>query len=75
MAGVIRLVPLDQRGRQIIEELEEKARQQPTEIQEDGGRLYHVEGADVSGEELDAMLNGIHSDWQEHVTRTSSILP
>src|SRR5512134_1111945 len=42
IAGVIRLVPLDERGRQIIEELEEKAREQPTEIQEDGGRLYHV---------------------------------
>lgn len=75
MAGVIRLVPLDERGRQIIEELEEKARERPTEIQEDGGRLYHVEGTDVSGEELDAMLSGIDSDWQEHVTRTSSILP
>jgi hypothetical protein len=75
MAGVIRLVPADERGRQIIEELEEKGKEQPTEIQEDGGRLYHIQGADVSGEELDAMLSGIDSDWQEHVTRTSSILP
>jgi hypothetical protein len=75
MAGVVRLVPLDDRGRQIIEELEEKAREQPTEIQEDGGRLYHLEGAGVGGEEFDAMLSDIDSEWQEHVTRTSSILP
>ena len=75
MAGVIRLVPLDERGRQIIEELEEDRGEQPTEIQDDGGRLYHVEGADVSGEEFDAMLSGIDSEWREHVTRTSSILP
>lgn len=75
MAGVIRLVPLDERGRQIVEDLERKARQQPTEVQEDGGRLYHVEGAEVSGEDFDAMLSEIDSEWQEHVTRTSSVLP
>lgn len=75
MAGAIRLVPLDERGQQIIDELEEKAGEQPTEIQEDGGRLYHLEGAGVSGEEFDAMLSDIDSEWQVHVTRTSSILP
>jgi hypothetical protein len=75
MAGAIRLVPLDERGQQIIDELEEKAGEQPTEIQEDGGRLYHLKGAGVSGEEFDAMLSEIDSEWQEHVTRTSSILP
>jgi hypothetical protein len=29
----------------------------------------------VSGEEFHAMLSDIDSEWQEHVTRTSSILP
>lgn len=75
MAGVIRLVPLDERGREIIDELEEKTGEQPTEIQADGGRLYHVQGEDASGEGFDAMLSRIDSDWREHVTRTSSILP
>ena len=75
MAGVIRLVPLDERGREILDEFEGKTGEQPTEVQGDGGRLYHVEGADVGGEELDAMLSDIDSDWQVHVTRTSSILP
>lgn len=75
MAGVIRLVPLDERGREIIDELEEETAEQPTEIQDDGGRLYHVQGEDASGEGFDAMLNRLDSDWQEHVNRTSSILP
>ena len=75
MAGVIRLVPLDERGREILDALETKTGEQPTEVQGDGGRLYHVEGADTSGEKFDAMLSRIDSDWPEHVIRTSSILP
>jgi hypothetical protein len=75
MAGVIRLVPLDERGREIIDELERNTAEQPTEIQDDAGRLYHLEGEDVGGEGFDAILSRIDSDWQEHVTRTSSILP
>lgn len=75
MAGVIRLVPLDERGRQIIEQLEEKTGEQPTEVQEDGGRLYHLEGEGVGGEGFDVTLSRIDSDWQEHVNRTSSVLP
>jgi hypothetical protein len=75
MAGVIRLVPLDERGREIVDELEGKTGERPTEVQGDGGRLYHVEGASVSGKEFDPMLSRIDSDWPEHVIRTSSILP
>ena len=75
VAGVIRLVPLDERGRELIDELEEKTGEQPTEIQDDGGRLYHLQGEDVGGEGFDAMLSRIDSGWREQVTRTSSILP
>ncbi|HEX6586343.1 MAG TPA: hypothetical protein VF052_06295 [Solirubrobacterales bacterium] len=74
MAAVIRLVPLDDRGREIIDELEGKTDEQPSEIQSDGGRLYHLQGEDVGVAEFEAILNRIDSDWREHVTRTSSIL-
>ena len=57
MAGVIRLVPFDERGREILDEFEGKTGEQPIEVQGDGGRLYHVEGASVSGEEFDAKLS------------------
>ena len=70
MAGVIRLVPVDERGREIIDELEQKTGEQPTEIQGDGGRLYHLQGEDVGGAGFDEMLSRIDSDWPEHVTRT-----
>jgi hypothetical protein len=74
MAAVIRLVPRDDRGREIIEKLEEKTGEQPIEIRDDGSRLYHLQAEDVGVDGFDAMLNRIDSDWQEHVTRTSSIL-
>jgi hypothetical protein len=74
MAAVIRLVPLDDRGWEIIEKLEEKTGEQPIEIRDDGSRLYHLQAEDVGVDGFDAMLNRIDSDWQEHVTRTSSIL-
>lgn len=74
MAAVIRLVPLDDRGREIIDELEEKTKEKPIEIRDDGSRLYHLQAEDVGVDGFDAMLSHIDSDWQEHVTRTSSIL-
>lgn len=75
MAGVIRLVPLDDRGREIIEAFEKKAKEQPTEVQGDGGRLYHLEGEERGASGFDAVLDRIDPDWSEHVTRTSSVLP
>jgi hypothetical protein len=74
MAAVIRLVPLDDRGREIIDELEEKTEEQPTEIRDGGSRLYHLQAEDVGVDRFDAMLNRTDSDWPEQVTRTSSIL-
>jgi hypothetical protein len=75
MAGVVRLAPLDDRGREILAEFERESGQQPIEVQGDGGRLYHVEGAGAGGEGFDAMLSRIDPGWPEHLTRTSSILP
>lgn len=74
MAAVIRLVPLDDRGRGIIEKLEKKTGEEPIEIRDDGSRLYHLQAEDAGVDGFDAMLNRIDSDWDEHVTRTSSIL-
>ena len=79
MAVVIRLFPRDERGREIIDELEEKTEVRPRHPGSSarlsrGGRLYDLPAEDVSVEVFDAMLTGIDSDWREHVTRTSSIL-
>jgi hypothetical protein len=79
MAMVIRLFPLDERGREIIDELEEKTEVRPRHPGSGarlsrGGRLYDLHANDVSVEWFDSMLNRIDSDWRAHVTRTSSIL-
>ena len=47
MAAVIRLVPLDDPGREIIEKVEEKTGEQPIEIRDDGSRLYHLQAEDA----------------------------
>ena len=70
MAAAVLLVPLDDRGRKIVDAFEETTNEQPTEVQEDGGRRYYLHGEDRSADTLDR----IDPDWQEHVTRTSSTL-
>jgi hypothetical protein len=70
MAAAVLLVPLDERGREIIDAFEEATNEQPTEIQEDGSRRYYLHGEDSTVDTLD----GIDPDWQEHITRTSSTL-
>lgn len=70
MAAALLLVPLDDRGREIIDAFEEATNEQPTEVQEDGSRRYFLHGGDASVHTLDR----IDPDWHEHVTRTSSKL-
>jgi hypothetical protein len=70
MAAAVRLVPLDDRGREIIDAFEEATNVRPTEVQHDGSRRYYLHGGDASADTLDR----IDPDWQEHVTRASSTL-
>jgi hypothetical protein len=70
MAAALLLVPLDDRGREIIDAFEEATNVEPSEVQEDGGRRYYLHGGDASVDTLDR----IDLDWQDHVTRTSSTL-
>ena len=70
MAAAVRLVPIDDRGPEIIDAFEKATNVRPTEVQEDGSRLYYLHGDDASGDTLDR----IDPDWQEHVTRASSTL-
>jgi hypothetical protein len=70
MAVALLLVPLDDRGREIIDAFEGATNGRPTEVQEDGSRRYYLHGEDASAETLDR----IDPDWQEHVTRASSTM-
>jgi hypothetical protein len=71
MAVALLLVPLDDRGREIIDAFEEATNEEPTEVQEDGGRRYFFHDR---GDPSVHTLDRIDPDWQDHVTRTSSTL-
>ena len=70
MAAVIQLTALDDRGREIIAQLEERTQEQPREISEDGTREYFLSAHQVGVDGFDAMLDRIDRDWREHVSRT-----
>jgi hypothetical protein len=70
MAAAVRLAPIDDHGREIIDAFEEATNEQPTEVQEDGTRRYYLHGDDTSVD----TLGRIDPDWREHVTRSSSTL-
>ena len=71
MTAVIQLTALDDRGREIIAELEERTQERPREISEDGTREYYLSAHQVGVDGLDSMLDRIDSDWRDHLTRTT----
>jgi hypothetical protein len=75
VAAVIQLLPFDDRGREILNELEERTAQQPTEVRDDGAREYYLQAHGVGVDGFDAMLNHIDPDWPEHVSRTTQRMP
>ena len=69
MAAVIALRPNDDRGTEILDELESETEMKPTEVIDDGTRRYYVRGTDTDVDAFDSMLDKIDSEWREHVTR------
>ena len=67
-SSIVTLRALDERGSEIIEELEKATQQAPTEVVEaTDERRYYLRSADVNG--FDAMLDRIDPNWAEHVAR------
>jgi hypothetical protein len=72
MAAVVQLIPYDDRGREIIEKLEEEGTQeQRVEIRKYGIREYNLRARNLGMVGFDAMLNRIDPDWREHLGRTA----
>jgi hypothetical protein len=69
MAAVIALRPEDDRGREILDELEKRTEVQPEQVIDDGTRRYHLHGKGVYVSSLDPMLDRIDLDWRDHVTK------
>jgi hypothetical protein len=69
MAAIVRFTPLDDRGRELLNELENATETSPQETFEDGSRSYYLSAHQVGVDGFDAMLDSIDSDWREHLTR------
>jgi hypothetical protein len=67
MAAEIALRPNDDRGREILDELEKQTGMKP-EIIDDGSHRYYLSAMDADVDAFDPMLDKIDSDWRDHLT-------
>jgi hypothetical protein len=67
MAAVIALRPKDDRGVEIIVELEARTEMNPMEAIDDGTRRYYLSAEDARLDAFDPMLDEIDADWSDHV--------
>ena len=67
MAAVIALRPKDDRGVEIIVELEARTEMNPMEVIEDDIRRYYLSAEDARLDAFDPMLDEIDVDWNDHV--------
>lgn len=71
MAAITRLTPLTDRGREPLDQLEERTQVTPSEIdQASGARTYYPATERAGVDAFDVMLDDIDPDWHEHLTRT-----
>jgi hypothetical protein len=67
MAAVIALRAKDDRGVEIIVELEARTELNPVEVIEDDIRRYYLSAEDAGLDAFDPMLDTIDADWSDHV--------
>jgi hypothetical protein len=71
VAAITRLTPLTDRGRELLDQLEERTQVTPSEIEEaSGARTYHLASERAGVDAFDVMLDYIDPDWHEQLTRT-----
>ena len=70
MTVVVDLIPYDDRGHEIIEELE-GIQEPPVEIRHYGHREYYARAENLGLAGFDAMLDRIDPSWREHLGRTA----
>jgi hypothetical protein len=71
MGAVIELHPLDDRGEEIIDQVEKRTGHRPTELHPpDGTHVYILEADDSGPDAFDQVLRVIDENWREHVSRT-----
>jgi hypothetical protein len=68
MAAVIALRPEDERGLEILYELEGRTGMRPEHVVDDGTRRYYLDAPDADVDAFDPVLDEIDSDWRKHLT-------
>jgi hypothetical protein len=71
MAAVVNLIPYDDRGHEIISELEDSPQEEPIKIRHYGPLEYYVRAESVRLRRLDTMLDRIDPEWRDHLGRAS----
>ena len=66
MAAEISLSANDDRGREILDELEKRTEMRPMEVR-DKTRRYYLNAADAHVGAFDSMLDKIDPNWRDHV--------
>ena len=67
MAAVIALRPDTDRGREILDELEQQTQIRPKHVLGDGTRRYYLDARDAGVDAFDRMLDKIDRDWRSHL--------
>jgi preprotein translocase subunit SecA len=70
MAAVVRLTPLTDHGRELLDELESQTQTQPVETLEDGTREYYLSAKQAEVDAFDRVLDRIDENWREHLARS-----
>jgi hypothetical protein len=69
MAAEIQLVPHDDRGLELLDELERQTEERPFKTNtRTGARTYYLQSAGTDG--FDAMLDRIEPNWRQYLSRT-----
>lgn len=71
MAAVVRFLALDERGEEILDEMEKRTGQTPEHFGE-REREYSLLAAGVGPDGFDAMLDAIDPGWRGHLTRLAA---
>lgn len=70
MSADVHFQPLDDRGKELLDQLEERTEKRPYLQNDSGERAYWLEAQEVGVDGFDAMLDSIDANWRDHLNRT-----
>ncbi len=68
---MIWFMPLSDRGRELMDDMERQTEHSPTQVRDDGSRCYYLSAEGAGVEAFDEKLDAMDADWREHLTRAA----